>query len=896
MIKLKNKIVTIVIAIFLMLSMSASIMLIPNASAHSPPQNIQLLAFVNVAPNPIGVDQKVTVDMWLNEPPPTANGPYGDRWTNYTVLVTKPDGTKQTLGPFTADDTGGTTTYFTPTVAGNYTFVFSFLGQTLAGNNPPPSGNMPGVNAFIGDYYEPATSSPAVLTVQQQPVSTLPNTPLPTSYWQTPVNAMNVNNWYTLNGNWLGFGGQHGGMYNMSGNYNPYTLAPAAAHILWTKPEAFGGALGGEFGGTETSNYYATSQYEPKFSPVIMNGILYYEQYTGSSTNPNGIVAVDLYTGQTLWTSDTTLESPSPTSTGDTVNTAGPCTTLLCGQTLDYVTPNQYGGLAYLWTVGTPAEVASATNIAAGSTTFNMFDAMTGDYILSIVNGTSMALTEDASGDLIGYYVNSTNPNAPTLNEWNSTQCIVVGTNGLASWAWRPTQGAILNFADGIMWSTPIATNISGVPLPSTLNIFNSGVLLLVSLSSGGSFLFQGGFIIEAGYSAVTGQQLWITNRTETPYTYVTLSEGYGFCDSLGSGVFVEINQDTMTLMGNSLNTGANLWTTSLAPFNPYDSDGVNCFVANGSLYIWGLGGDVWSVNMLTGVVNWHFSTGSAGANTPYGVWPIWTLTETGTAADGMLYLPEGHEYSPPLFHGAQQLCLNMTTGKLIWSIDAFDVEATAIADGIMTTRNCYDNQIYAYGMGPSATTVSAPQIGVTTSTPVTITGTVMDISAGSQQNAVAANFPNGLPCVSDASMSQWMEYVYMQQPMPTNTTGVPVTLSVIDSNGNNRPIGTTTTTSSGFYSLTWTPDIAGNYTVTATFAGTQSYYGSSAQTAFYASAPATTAPTASPVTGLATMSGLTIGFAAAVIAIIIAIAIAVLLITEVLRFLVLKLFLPFRT
>ena len=173
-----------------------------------------------------------------------------------------------------------------------------------------------------------------------------------------------------------------------------------------------------------------------------------------------------------------------------------------------------------------------------------------------------------------------------------------------------------------------------------------------------------------------------------------------------------------------------------------------------------------------------------------------------------------------------------------------------------MTTVNAYDNQIYAYGQGPSATTVSAPQIGVTTATPVTITGTVMDISAGSQQQAVAANFPHGLPCVSDASMTQWMEYVYMQQPEPTNVTGVPVTLSVIDANGNYRQIGTTTTNSQGTFGFTWTPDIPGAYTVTATFAGTQSYYGSSADTYFYASSPsATPAPTAAPATDLATIS-----------------------------------------
>ena len=80
---------------------------------------------------------------------------------------------------------------------------------------------------------------------------------------------------------------------------------------------------------------------------------------------------------------------------------------------------------------------------------------------------------------------------------------------------------------------------------------------------------------------------------------------------------------------------------------------------------------------------------------------------------------------------------------SVVWSIDAFDVTSgPAISDGIMTTLNAYDNQIYAYGKGPSAITVSAPQIGVTTATPITMTGTVMDISAGSQQQAVAANFP----------------------------------------------------------------------------------------------------------------------------------------------------------
>ena len=63
--------------------------------------------------------------------------------------------------------------------------------------------------------------------------------------------------------------------------------------------------IGGEYDDSETSNYYATAQYEVKFTPVILNGILYYTQYPGSTTFPTGTIAVDLRTGQTLWTSTT---------------------------------------------------------------------------------------------------------------------------------------------------------------------------------------------------------------------------------------------------------------------------------------------------------------------------------------------------------------------------------------------------------------------------------------------------------------------------------------------------------------------------------------------------------------------------------------------------------------
>ncbi len=150
--------------------------------------------------------------------------------------------------------------------------------------------------------------------------------------------------------------------------------------------------------------------------------------------------------------------------------------------------------------------------------------------------------------------------------------------------------------------------------------------------------------------------------------------------------------------------------------------------------------------------------------------------------------------------------------------------------------------------------TVTAPDVAVTTSTSITITGTVTDISAGTQQQAVAANFPNGVPAFQTQARAQWMEYVYMQQPFPANATGVPVTISVIDSNGNlQKHRHYYKQCQAAYSSLNWTPDIPGHYTVVATFAGSESYYSSYSEAAFYANAPGTTeAPTTTQAAGIA--------------------------------------------
>ena len=125
--------------------------------------------------------------------------------------------------------------------------------------------------------------------------------------------------------------------------------------------------------------------------------------------------------------------------------------------------------------------------------------------------------------------------------------------------------------------------------------------------------------------------------------------------------------------------------------------------------------------------------------------------------------------------------------------------------------------------------------------------------------------------------MGEWMEYVYMQKPRPSSVTGVPVSIDVIDSNGNFRNIGTATSNANGVFSFTWTPDIEGTYTVIATFAGSESYYPSHAESSFTAMAAV---PTPSPIP-VATLPPTEMYFAASTVAIIIAIALATVLIVK---------------
>ena len=87
-----------------------------------------------------------------------------------------------------------------------------------------------------------------------------------------------------------------------------------------------------------------------------------------------------------------------------------------------------------------------------------------------------------------------------------------------------------------------------------------------------------------------------------------------------------------------------------------------------------------------------------------------------------------------------------------------------------------------------------------------------------------------------------------------------------------------------GTFAFTWTPDIPGDFSVYASFAGSNSYYPSSAQTNMHASLPPQASPTATTQTNLATTGDLMTYIIASAIAIIIVIAIVGVLIVMMLR------------
>lgn len=99
------------IALILLLTFSSILTILPIANAHDPAWSIPTFAYIVATPDIVGVGQTSVIAFWLNWVPPGAGGSGGDRWRNLSLEVTKPDGSKEQLGPFTSDPIGEATAY-----------------------------------------------------------------------------------------------------------------------------------------------------------------------------------------------------------------------------------------------------------------------------------------------------------------------------------------------------------------------------------------------------------------------------------------------------------------------------------------------------------------------------------------------------------------------------------------------------------------------------------------------------------------------------------------------------------------------------------------------------------------------------------------------------------------
>ena len=850
----KNKTAAIAIAICLMFSMSASMMLVPNVSAHTPAWQIPTYAYILAAPDPVGVGQKVNVIMWIGQTFNSAAYINTYRFHNYNLTITAPDGTKETtIFPTVTDTTSSQYYAYTPDQTGNYTFTFTFPGQDY---NTYDHAISTSPTSYVNDTYLPSSAS-TTLTVQEEPITAITSYPLPTEYWTRPIYGENTD-WWTISSNWLGSGSPQ-----RTTLYVADAVGSQTSHVMWTKPLQSGGVVGGNTVTVQGDTYFEGSSYIFRYSnPIVIDGKIYFTEpvsFSGSTSGPTD--CVDLRTGELIWSRS---DVPS----------------LSFGYVMDVppANPNQHG-------VFPP--ILFTSNFARA------FDGDTGDPLFNVTNVPTGRAVMGPNGEQLRYVLmNSGTSSSPHwyLAEWNSSKLWYGGSTGLSPTVTNMT-GTTYSLIGGTLagniivdanitdptnaryrydWNVSLSWRDT-MTLTPTVFAANYGDLLLCyngTLPSMGLALSTVSYTpytyfavnLNASRGAV-GSILWMKTYDPAAGNLTTFQGGYGFADR----VFLESYKDTGQWVGYSMDTGVKIWgpTISQTDINPLDYYG-NQFsgaaiaqVAYGNVYTSEFGGILYCFDAKTGDLKWTYGNGGEGNTTNAGYYSPRGNYPTFVAAigNGIVYLETTeHTVTTPIYKGALTRAVNATDGTEIWTLSAYtgggsSGSAYAIADGYTTFFNGYDNQIYVLGRGVSATTVSAPDLSATFGTSVVIKGTVTDTSSGTTQDQQAARFPNGVACASDASMTDWMGYMYQQRPLPTNFTGVEVSIDVIDSNGNYRTIGTATTDSSGTYRLTWTPDIPGDYTVIATFAGTNGYWSSYAEDGFTVmeEPAATAAPTATP-------------------------------------------------
>jgi hypothetical protein len=824
-----------------------------------PVQTIEEWVYGAASPATIGVGQELLLLAWTASMPPDIGEQTGQisspsgraGWYDMSVTVNKPDGTSDSITFPYSDPVGAVWIGYTPASVGTYTFQTHFPGAWKNSTS--------GVR-----WYEPDDSVIGTFEVLADPIEGWTETPLPDDYWMRPINTAN-RMWYDVAGNWLEGNANRYPIGAAGGTTNEYAygVGTATPHILWTKQYYTGGLMDQMYGATG----YATAHYQGLgFSAIAVQGKLHYSpRMTHAGTS--GRTTVDLYTGEELYHN---YDESRPSR----------------GQVYDYYSPNQHGGFAYIWrTSGVtlpdrvriayaeqnpdlsmrrirPSRTIDREDLGRTGTLWEMIDAVTDQTICYVANvSTSGTGVYSSKGDMLYYNVRNLG-GTNYLQCWNSSAgTMVISPYGTGYWQWRPAGGGFggaeaffggtsyNNVHDGRDFYT---LNVSIPSLQGPRNSRQNQTASLRAIREGEYVLFgttginddEG--IAPAWFMAISlepgreGDKLWETTFNP-PYSDIWAA---GFGNGLRfTGVFpdddVVIYDDDVNLVyhGYYLKTGEKLWETD--PQIAFSFYGMGEHVYEGLFYSYGYGGVIYAYDIRTGEVAWRYDATTEGFESAYGGrYPIGIGM---VSSDGKIYTVTG-EHSPtqPLYRGRNLRCLNATTGEEIWKILGFfgtmspNSEQILMADGILVGLNLFDNQIYAFGRGPSATTVTAPDQAVTWGNPIVIRGTVTDQTSTGRRNTndVVQFTLKDTPAISDEDQNRWMEYMYMGQAYPDDAKGVDVVLSVLDSNNNYRVIGTATSDVTGAFAFSWVPEIPGDFTIYADFEGSEAYGPSHATTA----------------------------------------------------------------
>jgi hypothetical protein len=841
---INQKTIAVLIAVILVAIISTQLVLLPSTNAHTPAWTIPSFAYVTVAPSPVGVGQTVQIYTWVDIPMPSSAVTNDIRRHGYQLIITDPDGKTETKSWAVIDDTTGMQFYsYTPTKTGTYALKFDYSGQTYTWSG-----------TYQNDVFAPASATTTFEVTETQLAAPLDSYPLPAEYWTRPIDGQN-NYWFSIASNWLNAPWIRSGATVTGGagygRYQPDGIAPDSAHIMWSKALQFGGVVGGSLTTVPGETYYMGGSYNVRFSnAIVMQGIIYYQESLGNGGGGGAYKAVDIRTGKELWS----------------INASATGTSLVpsFGYLYAFDSGNQHGVLPN-------GLLIASTTVTGQGTVWRGYDPRTGVLtpmnVTNVPSGTASAATLAPSsasavsvagpcGEILIYTLNNAGTTSNVqmyLTQWNSSRVIGGGTT-LTPINWYSSATVNASSPSAYDWNVSIPA-LKGT---TAWNIYRDAYYDDIIICTQGSF-GTGPRTNPTGVNVTAisinqktaGQVLWSKSYDQAPNN---MTAQIIAVDKIAR-VFITEAKETLTLKGYSLTDGNLVWTAE-RPVIEWDTVREDTLCAYGNLYCAGFDGILYCYDDATGKLEWTYGNGGtgnstyAGLETAYGHYPIFV----DVIADGKVILGTT-EHSPgsPWYKDSLYRCINATDGTELWTVTGWGTgmyvgQYDIVADGYFLYLNCYDMKVYSIGKGPSDISLTASPKVTTAGGSVIIEGAVTDLAAGTKQDEQAARFPHGVPAVSDASMKEWMDYVYMQKPRPTDVTGVDVTISIVDANGNYRNIGTVTSDSDGYYNLNWKPDIEGKYTVYASFAGTNSYYPSHAVSSF-AVDPAAPTLTAAPTT-----------------------------------------------